>query len=251
MAINFPNLPANGDKYTVNNTTWTYNSAQQSWTAQLDGGSFVNPLIVSNTVSFGNTTVNGWANVASYLQVGGNTSVTGQATFANTLAVTGNAAFSNTLTVAGNTTITSKLSVGGNATVNGTLTVNSTSTFSDNVTITGSLVVTGTTTFVNSNIFQVSDEIVTLNADLDPSATPTSNVGFEVNRGVSANVSFVWDETNDRWAIGNTYVTGKVTTTANVQVGDTLLVGANGIQYSDGTVQTTYLDPIVYAIALG
>lgn len=256
MAINFPALPANGDKYTVGSVTWTYNAAQASWSGQLDGGSFKNTLSVTNAVAFGNTTITGWANVSSWLVVGGNTDVTGIATFANTLAVTGNVTFSNTLVVTGNTTINNRLAAGntsitGSLTVSDTLSVTNTAMFSNNVTISGNLIVTGATTFVNTNIFQVSDEIITLNADLSGATAPTANVGFEVNRGSSANVSLIWDETNDRWTQGNTYVAGKITSTANVQVGDTLLVGANGIQFSDGTIQTSYLDPIVYAIALG
>ena len=29
--------------------------------------------------------------------------------------------------------------------------------------------------------------------------TPSQNAGFEVERGTEDNVSFLWDETNDRW----------------------------------------------------
>ena len=118
-----------------------------------------------------------------------------------------------------------------------------------NLVVNGSLTVIGTTTIVNSNIFEVSDNIVVLNADA--TGAPTDNVGFEVNRGAAANVQFVWDESNDRWAIGNTYVTGTVQTTANTVVGDRLVASANGIVFNDGTQMTTFLDPIVYAIALG
>ena len=256
MALNFPALPANGDKYTVNNVTWTYNDAQKSWTAQLDGGSFINPLLVSNTAGFGNTTITGWANVSSWLLVGGNTTITGTITGANTLAITGNVTFSNTLVVTGNTTINNRLAAGntaitGSLTVSDTLAVTNNALFSNNVTITGNLIVTGATTFVNTNVFQVSDEIVTLNADLSGATAPTANVGFEVNRGSSANVTLLWDETNDRWAQGNTYITGDAQATANVTVGGTLNTSASGIRFSDGSVQTAFLDPIVYAIALG
>ena len=92
--------------------------------------------------------------------------------------------------------------------------------------------------------------MVVLNAD--ETGARTANVGFEVNRGTSANVQFVWDESNDRWAIGNSYVAGTLQTTANTTIGGTLITSAAGIRFNDGTTQTSApLDPIVYAIALG
>jgi len=69
------------------------------------------------------------------------------------------------------------------------------------VTVSGNLIVTGSTTYVNTNIFQVSDNIVTLNADA--SGAPTENVGFEVNRGSSAYTYLLWDEGIDKWTFTN------------------------------------------------
>lgn len=196
---------------------------------------------ISTTLAAGNTTVTGFVNATSYRA--GNATVYSTLT-GNTLAIASSlVANGSGLTVTGIANISSDVAVGGNLVVNGSLTV------------------IGTTTVVNSNIFEVSDNIVVLNADA--SGAPTDNVGFEVNRGAAANVQFVWDESNDRWAIGNTYVTGTVQTTANVTVGgslsstgnttvgDRLIASANGIVFNDGTQMTTFLDPIVYAIALG
>lgn len=83
----------------------------------------------------------------------------------------------------------------------GPLTVGTGNTSLGNTVIVGNFTVTGTTTYVNTNIFQVSDEVVTLNAD--HSGTPTADVGFEVNRGTSANVALVWNETTDKWTFTN------------------------------------------------
>jgi hypothetical protein len=65
------------------------------------------------------------------------------------------------------------------------------------LTIAGNLIVSGTTTTVNSNTVNIGDSIITLNSD--ETGVPSQNAGFEVERGSSANVSFVWDEANDRF----------------------------------------------------
>lgn len=69
------------------------------------------------------------------------------------------------------------------------------------VTIKGDLVVDGTTTSVNSNEVNIGDSIIVLN--YDEAGTPSQNAGFTVERGTSTNVSFVWNETDDAWDMGN------------------------------------------------
>lgn len=66
------------------------------------------------------------------------------------------------------------------------------------VVIAGNLTVNGTTTSVNSNEVNIGDSIIKLNSDESGSAT--QNAGFEVERGTDANVSFIWDETNDQFS---------------------------------------------------
>jgi hypothetical protein len=68
------------------------------------------------------------------------------------------------------------------------------------ITIQGNLIVTGTTTSINSNEVNIGDAIIKLNAD--ETGTPSQNGGFEVERGTETNVSFVWDETADRFTTG-------------------------------------------------
>lgn len=63
------------------------------------------------------------------------------------------------------------------------------------VTIGANLTVTGTTTYVNSNTVEIGDNIILLNRD--EAGTPSQNAGFEVERGTSTNVSFIWNETQD------------------------------------------------------
>ena len=67
--------------------------------------------------------------------------------------------------------------------------------------VSGNLTVNGTTTTVNSNTVAIGDSIIVLN--VDEVGTPSQNSGIEVERGTSANVSFLWDETADVWSLGN------------------------------------------------
>ena len=114
--------------------------------------------------------------------------VTGRgATTATAVAIT-NATSSTTtgtgaLKVTGGVGIVENLNVGGNAIITGNLTVN------------------GTTTSVNSNTVNIGDSIITLNSD--ETGTPSQDGGFEVERGTAANVSFVWNETDDAWDLND------------------------------------------------
>lgn len=132
---------------------------------------------------------------------------------ANTGAFSGAVSITNTL-AAGNTTITGFANVIGAAQVSGVLTAN-------DVTISGNLTVSGTTTYLNTQQLNIGDNLIVLNADLGAVA-PTENAGFEVNRGTSANVQFLWNETDDHWEIGNTHITGYLVanTGAYVNLGD-------------------------------
>jgi len=87
----------------------------------------------------------------------------------------------------------------GATTTNG-ITVGSLET-TGNVIVGGNLTVNGTTTTVNSNTVNIGDNIIVLNAD--ETGTPSQNAGFEVERGTSVNVQFVWNETDDAWDMGN------------------------------------------------
>ena len=71
----------------------------------------------------------------------------------------------------------------------------------NDLTLAGNLVVNGTTTSVNSNEVNIGDAIILLNSD--EVAAPTQNAGFEVERGTLANVSFVWNETDDAWDLSS------------------------------------------------
>lgn len=69
------------------------------------------------------------------------------------------------------------------------------------VTIAGNLTVQGTTTQIDSNTVNIGDNILVLNSD--ETGTPSQNAGIEIERGTDTNVSFVWDETADKWTVNS------------------------------------------------
>jgi hypothetical protein len=115
------------------------------------------------------------------------------------------------------------------------------------VNISGNLTVSGTTTYVNTTNLNVGDNIVTLNADLTGATAPTENAGLEVNRGSSANVNFLWNETSDSWTLGNTNITGYVNASASVNSA-VLSVGASFIANTTGAYHTGTINSASYTV---
>jgi hypothetical protein len=91
-----------------------------------------------------------------------------------------------------------------------------------NLTVTGNLVVSGTSTTVNTETINLADNQIVLNSN--HSGAPTQDGGLIVNRGSSANVLLLWDETQDRWEFtndGTTYY-NLATSTTDVAEGTNL-----------------------------
>ena len=76
-------------------------------------------------------------------------------------------------------------------------------TVTGNLFVTGNLTVAGNVSYIATNHLNIGDNIITLNADLGQSATPTENAGIEVERGASPNVSIIWNETLGSWTFTN------------------------------------------------
>ena len=74
-------------------------------------------------------------------------------------------------------------------------------TFSDDTTFNGNVTISGTQTIVNSQITSLADSILELNRDA--SGTPSEDAGMTVNRGSSADVSILWDESEGYWSFTN------------------------------------------------
>ena len=128
------------------------------------------------------------------------------------------------------------------ARANNSLDANTGGTITGDVVINANLFVNGTTTYVNTVNQLIGDNIITLNADLPQGGTPTQDAGFEIERGVQPNSSFLWTESAGKWAAsdGNTSfylnpsidsttggsITGALGVTGNVYAGNVIANGA-------------------------
>lgn len=132
-----------------------------------------------------------------------------------------------------------------------------------NITIAGNLIVEGTTTTVNTETINLADNIINLNSNLDVGTAPSQNAGFEVNRGSSASVSLVWDETADKWTVGTgTFVaatfegdlTGNAGTATSLETARTISLAGDvvGSVSFDGTANVSITATIqANSVALG
>ena len=74
-------------------------------------------------------------------------------------------------------------------------------TITNSLTVGGNLTVNGTVTAVNTETTTLNDNIIVLNNN--ETGAPSQNAGLEVERGTSANVSILWDESTDQWTATN------------------------------------------------
>jgi hypothetical protein len=93
------------------------------------------------------------------------------------------------------------LNIGGAGTTLSIGAATGTTTVNNNLVVSGNLTVDGTTTTLNTATLEVEDNIVLLNKGV--TGSPSLNAGLEIERGDSANVSILWNETSDMWTLTN------------------------------------------------
>jgi hypothetical protein len=254
-AVQFANVTANNVLATTitGNLAWSYITSKPDLQVTLSGdvtgsNTFTDLADGTITTTLANTAVTpgsyGNSSAIPVITVDSKGRITSATT--NTVAgVTGYsyAAANNTFTITAGDGSTYAATIGtvNTLAVSNTLNVTGVATFSNNVNITGNLVVTGSLTYVNTNVFQISDEIITLNADA--SGSPSANVGFEVNRGTSANTLLIWDESTDKWSFtndGTTYY--RIASNTDV---DTAY--SNAASYADAKAANAYSNAVAYA----
>jgi len=77
------------------------------------------------------------------------------------------------------------------------------------VLITGNLTVQGTTTAVDSNNTTIKDNLIVLNQGESGAGITLGTAGIEIDRGTESAVSFVYDDSVDKWTLGSeTLITG-------------------------------------------
>ena len=74
-------------------------------------------------------------------------------------------------------------------------------TITNNLNVGGNLNVTGTINSVNTTEINIVDNKVNLNSNA--TGTPVADAGIRVERGDSADVEILWNETSDNWTITN------------------------------------------------
>ncbi len=79
-----------------------------------------------------------------------------------------------------------------------------------NTVLDGNLTITGTETTVNTETINLADNTIVLNSNA--TGTPSEDAGIEIERGSSANKSFLWDEGSEYWTLGSETLqtTGKI-----------------------------------------
>ena len=75
-----------------------------------------------------------------------------------------------------------------------------TTTVDDHLVVSGDLTVSGTTTTVNTETINLADNIININSN--HTGSPSQDGGIEINRGSSANKTFIWSESTDKWTKG-------------------------------------------------
>jgi hypothetical protein len=111
---------------------------------------------------------------------------------------------SNTLTIS-NTGVTSLIGTADEVTVSASAGAVTLSLPEDitvqNLVVSGALTVSGSATYINTEIVTIDDNIIVLNSN--SAGSPTLNAGVEIERGTSANVSILWNESSDNWTLSN------------------------------------------------
>ena len=74
-------------------------------------------------------------------------------------------------------------------------------TITNNLTVGGNLNVTGTINSINTTQVNIVDNKINLNTDF--TGAPTVDAGVRVERGTSADVEVLWNETSDLWTLTN------------------------------------------------
>lgn len=132
------------------------------------------------------------------------------------------------------------LNIGGAATTLSIGAASGNTTVNNNLVVSGNLTVEGTTTTLNTATLEIEDNVVLLNKGV--TGVPSLDAGIEVERGDSANVSILWNETSDIWTLtnnGSTYhqISRKFTDDITGNATDTIFSIVHNLSTRDVQVQ--------------
>lgn len=93
------------------------------------------------------------------------------------------------------------LNIGGAATTVSLGAATGDTTVNNNLIVSGDLTVNGNTTTLNTATLEVEDNVIVLNRGV--TGTPALDAGIMIERGTSADVQILWNETSDLWTLTN------------------------------------------------
>ena len=104
-----------------------------------------------------------------------------------------------------------------------TLTLPADVQIANDLTVAGDLTVNGDLTYLDTTNLKIEDNLFELNANL--TGSPVNDSGMLINRGNQNNAIFMWDESNDKFALGLTTADG--TSTGNITIASTSTLVSN------------------------
>jgi hypothetical protein len=166
-------------------------------------GNYVNDITAGTGVTVTHTPAEGSSPTVAIGQAVGTTDSVSFAglTLSGDAAVNGGDVTTTATTASLFNTNATTLNIGGAATTISIGANSGTTTVNNSLTVTGDLTVEGTTTTLNTATLAVEDNVVLLNKGV--TGSPSLDSGLEVERGTSANVSILWNETSDLWTLTN------------------------------------------------
>ena len=252
----FRNLTLTGN---LNAANATLSSTLNAATLDISGDVDIDGTLETDTLSINSTVVTSTAAELNILD--GVTSSTAELNYNNTGASVGTVVANKTVTVDSNKDVSSfrnitssGVATSGSIVIDDAGTIGSASdtdaiaiasngdiSISQDLTVSGNLTISGVTTTVNSSEINLADNLVLINSSFTGASPPTNqSYGIEIERGNAANVSFVWDELNDKWSLGsetlvaNTFEGASLDISGNIDVDGTTNLDAVDI---DGAVQ--------------
>ena len=103
-------------------------------------------------------------------------------------------------------------------------TVASKVTFGGDIVIEGGLSVLGEQFIIQGNVVELGDNIILLNRDVLPDATPVADAGLEVNRGIKGTLEFIiWDESAKQTVAPSITIATEANVELGIEIGDEVI----------------------------
>lgn len=100
-------------------------------------------------------------------------------------------------------------------------TVASKVTFGGDIVIEGDISVLGERFIIEGNVVELGDNIILLNRDVLPEATPVADAGLQVNRGIQGTLDFIiWDESAKQTVAPSIVIATEANVELGIEIGD-------------------------------